>query len=93
MTASRSARQWAFLGLHVVLLVTGVVLFQMSGMSKEQAFAVPFLTYLASVLISLIGGLIFVSRPSRRALQAMLDRKKSVREAGTGDHQRRRIGS
>ena len=71
----------------------GVVLFKMSGMTNEQAFAVPFLTYLASVLISLIGGLIFVTRPSRRALQAMRDKKRGVREAEGGEHQRRTIGS
>jgi hypothetical protein len=71
----------------------GVVLFKMSGMTNEQAFAVPFLTYLASVLISLIGGLIFVTRPSRRALQAMRDKKRGVGEAEGGEHQRRTIGS
>ena len=34
----------------------GVVLFHMAGLTKEQAFAVPFLTYLISVLISLLEG-------------------------------------
>ena len=71
----------------------GVVLFQMSGMTKEQAFAVPFLTYLASVLISLIGGLIFVTRPSRRALQAILEKKRGPHGAETGERERRRIGT
>lgn len=57
----------------------GVVLFHMAGLTKEQAFTVPFLTYLISVLISLLGGLIFVSRPPRRALQSMLEKRRAER--------------
>ena len=57
----------------------GVVLFQSAGMSREQAFTVPFLTYLISVLISLLGGLIFVSRPPRRAIRSMMERRRSAR--------------
>jgi uncharacterized protein (TIRG00374 family) len=63
----------------------GVVLFQMAGLSREQAFTVPFLTYLVSVLISLLGGLIFVSRPPRRAIKSILERRRSARaQAGGG---------
>ncbi|MGH7681866.1 MAG: hypothetical protein ACRENN_07755, partial [Candidatus Eiseniibacteriota bacterium] len=57
----------------------GVVLFHMAGLTKEQAFTLPFLTYLISVLISLLGGLIFVSRPPRRALQSILERRRTER--------------
>lgn len=57
----------------------GVVLFQSAGMSREQAFTVPFLTYLISVLISLLGGLIFVSRPPRRAIKTMIERRRNAR--------------
>ena len=68
-----------------------VVLFRMAGMTREQAFTVPFLTYLASVLISLAGGLIFVARPSRRVIQALLERRKGLRDAAEGESERRRI--
>jgi uncharacterized protein (TIRG00374 family) len=68
-----------------------VVLFQMAGMTKEQAFTVPFLTYLASVLISLVGGLIFVARPSRRAIQALLERRRGLRDLAEAESERRRI--
>ncbi len=61
----------------------GVVLFQMAGMTREQAFSVPFLTYMVSVLISLLGGLIFVSRPSRRALKDLMDRRRTARGASS----------
>jgi uncharacterized protein (TIRG00374 family) len=61
----------------------GVVLFQMAGMTKEQAFTVPFLTYLTSVTISLLGGLIFVSRTPRRALKSVLERRRTARAAGS----------
>ncbi len=57
----------------------GVVLFKMAGMTKEQAFTVPFLTYLVSVLISLLGGLIFVTRPPRRAIQSLIERRRTAR--------------
>lgn len=60
----------------------GVVLFHMAGLTKEQAFAVPFLTYVISVLISLLGGLIFVSRPPRRAIQSILERRRTERAHG-----------
>jgi len=59
----------------------GVVLFQLAGMTKEQAFTVPFLTYLVSVLISLLGGLIFLSRPPRRAIRMMIQRRRTSRSA------------
>ena len=62
----------------------GVVLFQTAGMTKEQAFSVPFLTYLVSVLISLLGGLIFISRPPRRAIQIMIQRRKTARSEAAG---------
>jgi uncharacterized protein (TIRG00374 family) len=62
----------------------GVVLFHMAGMTKEQAFTVPFLTYLISVVISLLGGLIFVSRTPRRALQGVLERRRTARAAAGG---------
>jgi uncharacterized protein (TIRG00374 family) len=62
----------------------GVVLFRMAGMTSEQAFTVPFLTYLISVLISLLGGLIFVSRPPRRALQALMERRRTAKAATAG---------
>lgn len=58
----------------------GVVLFQMAGMTNEQAFTVPFLTYLISVVISLLGGLIFLSRTPRRAIQNMRERRKAARD-------------
>jgi uncharacterized protein (TIRG00374 family) len=57
----------------------GVVLFQMAGLTREQAFTVPFLTYLVSVLISLLGGLIFVSRPPRRAIKTLIERRRTAR--------------
>ena len=57
----------------------GVVLFQSAGMSKEQAFTVPFLTYLISVMISRLGGLIFVSRQPRQALRTMMERRRNAR--------------
>ena len=53
-----------------------VVLFQLAGLSREQAFSVPFLTYVISVLISLLGGLIFISRTPRRALGRHLERRR-----------------
>jgi hypothetical protein len=56
----------------------GVVLFQMAGMTNEQAFTVPFLTYILSVGISLLGGLIFLSRTPRKAIQSMRERRKAV---------------
>ena len=62
----------------------GVVLFRMAGMTGEQAFTVPFLTYLISVLISLLGGLIFVSRPPRRALRAMIEKRRIARDGPAG---------
>jgi uncharacterized protein (TIRG00374 family) len=74
----------------------GVVLFQMAGMTNEQAFTVPFLTYLLSVVISLLGGLIFISRTPRRALQAMLqgvrERRRAAREEGEIGRATRRTG-
>ena len=53
-----------------------VVLFQMAGMTRQESFAIPFLTYVLSVLISLLGGLIFLTRPPRRALSRHLERRR-----------------
>jgi len=73
----------------------GVVLFHMAGMTKEQAFTVPFLTYLISVLISLLGGLIFVSRTvsptPRRAIQGILERRKTARATAAAGRARKGI--
>lgn len=70
----------------------GVVLFQTAGMSREQAFTVPFLTYLISVMISLLGGLIFVSRQPRRAIATLMERRRNARtgeaEAGPMEPER-----
>jgi uncharacterized protein (TIRG00374 family) len=57
-----------------------VVLFQMAGLTREQAFSIPFLTYVVSVLISLLGGLIFISRTPRRALGQRRERRRLERE-------------
>ena len=59
-----------------------VVLFQMAGLTREQAFTIPFLTYLISVLISLLGGLIFLLRTPRRALARHLERRRVARAPG-----------
>jgi uncharacterized protein (TIRG00374 family) len=59
-----------------------VVLFQMAGLTREQAFTIPFLTYLISVLISLLGGLIFLLRTPRRALARHLERRREARAPG-----------
>lgn len=63
----------------------GVVLFRSAGMTQEQAFTVPFLTYLISVVISLLGGLIFLSRPLRRAIKTLIQRGQTARAAVAGD--------
>jgi glycosyltransferase 2 family protein len=68
----------------------GVVLFHMAGMTKEQAFTVPFLTYLISVCISLLGGLIFVSRTPRRALKGILEKRRTARAAAAADGRARK---
>ena len=65
-----------------------VVLFQMAGLTREQAFTIPFLTYLIAVLISLLGGLIFLSRTPRRALARHLERRREAR-ASHGEARRR----
>lgn len=54
-----------------------VVLFQMTGMTRQESFAIPFLTYVLSVLISLLGGLIFLTRPPRHALSRHLERRRT----------------
>ena len=59
-----------------------VVLFQMAGLSREESFSIPFLTYAVSVVISLLGGLIFISRPPRRAIERHLTRRRLAREKG-----------
>ncbi|MGE5180335.1 MAG: lysylphosphatidylglycerol synthase transmembrane domain-containing protein [Bacteroidota bacterium] len=56
-----------------------VVLFHMAGLTREQSFTIPFLTYVISVVISLLGGLIFVSRPPRRAIAQRLERRRAER--------------
>jgi glycosyltransferase 2 family protein len=56
-----------------------VVLFRMAGMTREQAFSIPFLTYIISVLISLLGGLIFISRTPRRAIGKRIEQRKQKR--------------
>lgn len=61
-----------------------VVLFHMAGLTREQSFTIPFLTYLVSVFISLLGGLIFVSRPPRRAIAQHLERRRASRTDGPG---------
>jgi hypothetical protein len=66
-----------------------VVLFQMAGMTRQQSFAIPFLTYLLSVLISLLGGLIFVSRPPRHALNRHLERRRQRRQQGLEPRERK----
>jgi uncharacterized membrane protein YbhN (UPF0104 family) len=65
-----------------------VVLFGMAGLTKEQAFAVPFVTYLVSVVISLLGGLIFLSRPPRRAIAQRLERRRAERSVRAGEGRR-----
>jgi len=57
-----------------------VVLFQLAGLTREQSFSVPFVTYLISVMISLLGGLIFLSRSPRRAIEKRLERRRFDRE-------------
>jgi len=59
-----------------------VVLFHMAGLTREQSFTIPFLTYIVSVVISLLGGLIFVSRPPRRAIAQRLERRRAERAVG-----------
>jgi uncharacterized protein (TIRG00374 family) len=59
-----------------------VVLFQLVGLTREEAFSIPFLTYVIAVLISLLGGLIFISRTPRRALEKRLERKRLARREG-----------
>jgi uncharacterized protein (TIRG00374 family) len=56
-----------------------VVLFQMAGLTREQSFTIPFLTYVIAVLVSLLGGLIFVSRTPRRAIGRHLERRRLER--------------
>jgi uncharacterized protein (TIRG00374 family) len=56
-----------------------VVLFQAAGLSRELSFSIPFLTYIISVLISLLGGFIFISRTPRRAIGRRLERRKLER--------------
>lgn len=62
-----------------------VVLFQMAGLTREQSFTIPFLTYIVSVVISLLGGLIFLSRPPRRAIAQRLERRRAERAVGAGE--------
>lgn len=66
-----------------------VVLFQMAGLTREQAFTIPFLTYLISVFVSLLGGFIFVTRSPRRALARRLTERRekhaAARQPGGGE--------
>ncbi len=59
-----------------------VVLFQMAGLTREQSFSIPFLTYVLSVIISLLGGLIFISRTPRRAIGRRLEQRRRARASG-----------
>jgi len=61
-----------------------VVLFQMAGLTREQAFTIPFVTYLMSVFISLLGGFIFVTRSPRRALARRLEERREKRTGKAG---------
>jgi uncharacterized protein (TIRG00374 family) len=61
-----------------------VVLFQMAGLTREQAFTVPFLTYIVSVAVSLLGGLIFLTRSPRRALAQRRERRRTERTLQQG---------
>ena len=65
-----------------------VVLFQLAGLTREQAFTIPFVTYLVSVVISLLGGLIFVSRPPRRAIARHIEKKRAARSLDAGGERR-----
>lgn len=58
-----------------------VVLFRMAGLSREEAFTIPFVTYLMSVFISLLGGFIFVTRSPRHALARKLEARREKRAA------------
>jgi uncharacterized protein (TIRG00374 family) len=62
-----------------------VVLFHMVGLTREQSFTIPFLTYVISVVISLLGGLIFLSRSPRRAIAQRLERRRAERAVGAGE--------
>lgn len=62
-----------------------VVLFHMVGLTREQSFTIPFLTYVVSVVISLLGGLIFLSRSPRRAIAQRLERRRAERAVGAGE--------
>ncbi len=62
-----------------------VVLFQLAGLTREQSFSIPFLTYVVSVLISLLGGFIFISRSPRWALGRHLTQRKRNRSGESGD--------
>src|SRR5882762_7053138 len=58
-----------------------VVLFQLAGLSREQSFSIPFLTYILSVMISLLGGRLFITKTPRRAIGKHLERRKLARVA------------
>ena len=58
-----------------------VVLFQMAGLTREEAFTIPFVTYLMSVFVSLLGGFIFVTRSPRHALARKLEARREKRAA------------
>jgi len=62
-----------------------VVLFHTVGLTREQSFTIPFLTYVVSVVISLLGGLIFLSRPPRRAIAQRLERRRAERAVAAGE--------
>lgn len=48
----------------------GVVLFGLVGVERAQAFSLQFTTYLVSVAVSLLGGLVFLARVPRRRAEA-----------------------
>ncbi len=54
----------------------GILVFGLVGVSRAPAFSLQFVTYLVSVAVSLLGGLVFLARIPRR-------RARAVKERGT----------
>lgn len=48
----------------------GIVLFGLVGVDRAHAFSLQFMTYLVAVAVSLLGGLVFLARISRRRADA-----------------------
>jgi len=59
----------------------GVVLFGLAGVAGHDAFSIEFITYLVGVLISLSGGVIFISRTPRELLKRRNNRAGSPSRA------------